>query len=166
VLTGVAAVLTAAAGLATLLHSSGGSNGAPASDATTPATQTGTTIAETALPGVLAHGRVSLNRGDSVDLEHGVIEVSGNTDVSFGPETTPTLHGSATGFLAPTDHRPTKQSCANALSSRHDVTEIVPDLTTEWVCVSTAEGHVAFVDVLGAPGVGNAKLALEYTVWR
>jgi len=30
----------------------------------------------------------------------------------------------------------------------HDVTEILPELTTRWVCVSTAEGHVGVVDVV------------------
>jgi hypothetical protein len=167
VLTGVAAVLSAAAGLAALWHSGGGGNGTPASDPAPATSQPGaTTRADTTAPGILAHGRVSLNRGDSVDLEHGVIEVSGNTDVGFGPETTPTLHASATGFLAPIDNRPTKKDCAADLASRHDGTEILSDLTTDWVCVSTAEGHVAFVDVLAAPGVGNAKLTLEYAVWR
>src|SRR3977135_2873403 len=74
VLTGVAAVLTAVAGLATLWHSSGGGNGAPASNAAPSASQAGTTSAGTTVHGVLRHGRVSLNSGDSVDLEHGVIE--------------------------------------------------------------------------------------------
>lgn len=161
VLTGIAAVLTAVAGLAALWHAGSGGSGAPATS------QPGaTTSAGTPLPGVLAHGRVSLNSGDSVDLEHGVIEVSGKTDVGFGPESTPTLHASATGFLAPIDGQPTKPACTAALSSRHDATEILPDLTTKDICVSTAEGHVAFVNVLAVPGVGNAKLALAYTVWR
>jgi hypothetical protein len=167
VLTGIAAVVSALAGVAALWHSSGGGDGPPAADGTTTISQPGaTTSADAMVPGILARGRVSLNRGDSVDLEHGVIEVSGNTDVGLGPESTPTLHGSATGFLAPIDDRPTKMACAAALASRHDGTEILSDLTTDRVCVSTAEGHVAFVDVLAAPGVGDAKLTLAYTVWR
>src|SRR3954453_14419209 len=166
VLTGLAALLTAVVGLATLWHSGDKQDGASTPGGATATSQAGTeTSGKTATPaGVLHTGRVSLNNGDSLDLERGVIGPAGG-DVGFGPESTPTLHASASAFLAPIDGAAGKTACTAALSSRHDGTEIIPNLTSDTVCVSTAEGHVGFVKVVAAPGVGNANLTLDYTVW-
>jgi hypothetical protein len=67
--------------------------------------------------------------------------------------------------MAPVDGTASKVACTTALSSRHDGVEIVPNLSTDTVCVSTAEGHVGFVRIVQAPGVGHTKLTLDYTIW-
>jgi hypothetical protein len=180
ILTGVAAVITAVVGLATLLHSgkpsmesaavttaSTETQLAPAT-VTTGATETAqTTTAAGDGGGILARGRLSLRRGDEADLESGVIEVSSSTDLSFGPESTPWLHGGGgDSFFAPVPAAPTKAGCVSALTQRHDQFEELPDLGTGWVCVSTSEGDVAAVEIVALPGVGNPELRLAYTVWR
>jgi hypothetical protein len=58
-----------------------------------------------------------------------------------------------------------KRACTAALNARHDAFEVLPQLDTKRICVSTSEGHVAVVEVLREPGVGNAKLVLGYTVF-
>jgi hypothetical protein len=172
ILTGVAAVITASLGLATFLHSNKPSVRAavtPSTD-TQPAATTVATSATGAAAGaaILAHGRLSLRRGDEADLETGVIENSLSTDLSFGPESTPWLHtaGGGDSFFAPVPGEPTKARCVSALTHRRDPFEELPDLGTRWVCVSTNEGHVAAVEILALPGVGNSELRLAYTVWR
>jgi hypothetical protein len=59
-----------------------------------------------------------------------------------------------------------KRACVRALSGRRDAFEVLSELDTKRICVSTTEGHVAVVRVLRTPGVGNARLVLGYTVWR
>ena len=162
ILTGVAALITAIVGAIGLWksQSDGNSTGSANQPVTvTSATKTGTSS------GHVARGRLSLVRGDSADLERGQIGNSTNADVIFGPESTPTLLPAASAFLAPAQARPTKQSCTSALGARHDTSEIVSQLDTNRICVSTTEGHVAVVRIISAPGVGSAKLVLRYTVW-
>jgi hypothetical protein len=94
-----------------------------------------------------------------------VIAISPNADLIFGPETTPNLFASANAFLAPTRTPVNKRACESALAARHDSVEVLHQLDTESICVSTAEGHVAAVRVLRIPDVGNAELVLQYIVW-
>lgn len=173
ILTGVAALLTAIVGLVALLTSGGGGSNAPASaqrsasvttPATTSVTKPGTASAKTSE--VLAHGRLALTRGDYADLERDLIEISPNADLIFGPESTPNLFAAPPAFLSPTKGPASKRACTTALSARHDAFEILPQLDTRWVCVSTSEGHVAVVRIVTLPGVGSAELVLGYTVWR
>ena len=72
----------------------------------------------------------------------------------------------ATAFLAPIETLPSKRDCERVLSDRRDPSEVIPNLSTRWVCVSTSEGHVAFVKIIRLPGVGSAQLTLEYVVWQ
>src|SRR5215217_9121002 len=44
-------------------------------------------------------------------------------------------------------------------------TKAISNLSAPWICVSTTEGHVAYVEILRTPGVGSAELDLKYTVW-
>jgi len=47
--------------------------------------------------------------------------------------------------------------CGRKVTGLHDLAIII---------VSTNEGHVAAVEILALPGVGNSELRLAYTVWR
>ncbi len=169
ILTGVAAVLTAIVGLIALFHSNNSGGNIPVTQAqerSRPATSQATiTDAASTAAGVLAHGRISMSRDDSADLEQGVIVNSPTGDVTFGPESTPNLSAANEAFLAPAQPPATKRSCTAALSARHDAFEVLPQLDTTSICVSTTEGHVAVVHVVRLPGVGNAQLVLDYTVW-
>jgi hypothetical protein len=170
ILTGIAALITAVVGAIGLWRSQAGDNSRPTSSrepATVAATtETGTSQRKGAAPGTLAEGRLSLVRNDWADLERGEIRNSSNVDLAFGPESTPTLRAAASSFFATAETRPGKQACATALSARHDTAEIVPELDTNWICISTTEGHVAVLRIIRAPGVGSAKLTLGYTVWQ
>ena len=167
ILTGVAAVLTAIVGLITVLHSgsSGSSTASPSGQASV-TTSAATQSTPSPVAGVLAQGRLAMTRGDSGDLERGVIEISTNSDVTFGPEVTPFLHAAGTAFLAPTQGPASKGACTTALGARHDAFESLPRLDTKLICVSTNEGHVAVVRIVSLPGVGSAQLVLESTVWQ
>lgn len=172
ILTGVAALITAIVGLATLLHSWTGTSQNAAPPLQTPATATNSAPATSEstssgqqATGTVENGRLALRRGDAGDLEHGQVGFSATEDIMFGPETTPTLHAAGTAFLAPIQTMPSKPTCRRALSGRRDTAEAIPDLSAPWICVSTTEGHVASVEILGAPGVGSAELELKYSVW-
>lgn len=172
ILTGVAAVITATVGLVTLLNSGSAGDDQPASSlgqpqVTTPATSSTTEpTAGEAEPEVLAHGRLAMVRGDQADLERGLIETSPRADLIFGPESTPHLFATASAFLAPGPGRPTKRGCASALSARHDQFQVLSQLDTSSICVSTTERHVAVVTLIATPGVDNPELRLAYSVWR
>jgi hypothetical protein len=161
ILTGVAALITAIVGAIGLWKSQSGGNTAPGS-ANPPVTATSATETSS---GQVARGRLSLVRGDWADLERGQVGNSTNADVIFGPGSTPTLLPAASASLAPLQARPTKRSCTTALRARHDTSEIISELDTNRICVSTTEGHVAVVRIISVPGVGSAKLVLGYTVW-
>jgi hypothetical protein len=161
ILTGLAALITAVVGAIGLWKSQSGGSGSPATTAaavtTTPSQ--GTTSAKPTA------GRLSLVRGDAADLERGRIGNSTDADLSFGSETTPTLHYVPPSFFAPVDTRPTRAACVAALRGRRDTSEVLSDVDRKWICVSTTEGDVAFVRVVSEPGVGSAKLVLAYKVW-
>jgi hypothetical protein len=159
VLTGAAALITAIVGLATFLHSGEDTNGT-----TTSSAETGSSGTQAA--GIMKTRRLALRRGDEADLEHGRVGSAPEDDIMFGPESTPTLHASATAFLAPIETLPSKRGCERVLSDRRDPSEVISNLSTRWVCVSTSEGHVAFVKIVRLPGVGSAQLTLEYVVWQ
>lgn len=174
ILTGVAALITAIVGLASLVNSwSGGGQTASPSDpaAALSSSNTSATISSGSgasgqdSAGTVENGHLALHRGDEADLEPGLIGVSPNADLMFGPESTPYLHAVGTAFLAPIQKGPNKATCRHALSGRHHAFEAIPDLSAPWVCVSTSEGHIAFVEILRAPGVGSAELKLRYTTW-
>jgi hypothetical protein len=159
VLTGAAALITAIVGLATFLHSGEDTNGT-----TTSSAETGSSGPQAA--GIMKTGPLALRRGDEADLEHGQVGSAPEDDIMFGPESTPTLHASANAFLAPIETPPSKRGCEQVLSDRRDPSEVIPNLSTRWVCVSTSEGHVAFVKIVRLPGVGSAQLTLDYVVWQ
>jgi hypothetical protein len=171
ILTGVAALITAIVGLATLVHSWTGSSqdAAPpqtpaAATDSAPATSESTSSGQQTT-GTVESSRLALRRGDAADLEHGQIGFSATEDIMFGPETTPSLHAAGTAFLAPIQTTPSKPTCRRALSGRRDTAEAIPDLSAPWICVSTTEGHIAAVEILRAPGVGSVELELKYSVW-
>ena len=166
ILTGLAALITAVVGAIALFKTQdNGSSGSSPANPPAAITSSGKT---TRSQGTVVKGRVSLVRGDSADLERGLIGNSTDVDLTFGPETTPTIHyaGASTSFFAPVDARPTKSACVAALNGRHDTEELVSEIERKWTCVSTTEGNVAIVRVVSAPGVGSAKLVLSYAVWR
>lgn len=165
ILTGLAALITAVVG-AVALFKTQDSNGKSSEPATTVASTTG---GGTTAEGKFLHaGRLTLVRGDNADLERGLIGNSKDADLTFGLESTPTIHysGTSTSFFAPVDAAPSKSDCVSALNGRHDTQELVSEIERKWTCVSTTEGNVAVVRIIGAPGVGSAKLVLGYTVWR
>ena len=152
ILTGLGALITAIVGVVGLwkFQSGGGDNGgaqAPLTDIT----------------GV-SH-QLSLAPGDGANLEKGQIGSLVNTDLAFGPESTPTLRAGASTFFAPVEGTPNKARCTAALSSRHNTSEIVSKVERSWICVSTIEGKVAGVRIIKAPSVGSAKLVLAYVIW-
>lgn len=174
ILTGVAALITAVVGLATLVNSWTGDGQTASPSVTAAASNSSNTSATTSSgagasgqdsAGTVENGPLTLHRGQEADLEQGLIGVSPNDDVMFGPESTPYLYAAATAFLAPIQKAPSKATCRHALSGRRDAFEAIPELSTPWVCVSTSEGHIAFVEILRAPGVGSADLKLRYTTW-
>jgi hypothetical protein len=171
ILTGVAALITAIVGLATLVHSWTGTsqNAAPLQTSATATNSASATSESTSsgqqATGTVENGRLALRRGDAADLEHGQVGFSATEDIMFGPETTPSLHAAGTAFLAPIQTMPSKPTCRRALSGQRDTAEAIPDLSAPWICVSTTEGHVASVEILQAPGVGSADLELKYSVW-
>jgi hypothetical protein len=154
ILTGLAALITAIVGAVGLWksQSGGGDNGGVQAPV----------VATTDITGV-SH-QLSLPPGDGADLEKGQIGSLVNTDLAFGPESTPTLRAGASTFFAPVEGTPNKARSAAALSSRHDTSEIVSQVERSWVCMST-EGKVAGVRIIKAPGVGSAKLVLAYVIW-
>jgi hypothetical protein len=175
ILTGVAALITAIVGLATLVHSwKGGGQPASQQQASAAATSSSLTTTEASsgsgtsgenATGSSKRGRFTLRRGDAADLEQGFPGFSANDDVMFGPESTPYLYASGAAFLAPIERIPSKRTCTRALSQRRDPYEVISNLSARWVCVSTTEGHVAYVEILRTPGVGSAELDLKYMVW-
>lgn len=177
VFTGAAALITAIVGLATFLHSGRDTNGTaspPQTPAGAPSSMTATATTSSAetgssgaaqVAGIMKTGRLELRRGDEADLEHGRVGSAPEDDIMFGSESTPFLHASARAFLAPIQKLPSKPACERVLLDRRDLFEAIPDLSTRWVCVSTSEGHVAFVKIVRLPGVGSAQLILEYVVW-
>jgi hypothetical protein len=74
------------------------------------------------------------------------------------------LHA-GTAFLAPIQSILSKTTCGRALSRDRDPYESDLQPSAQWICVSTTEGHVAYVAILRTPGVGSAELDLKYTVW-
>jgi hypothetical protein len=96
ILTGLGALITAIVGVVGLwkFQSGGGDNGgaqAPLTDIT----------------GV-SH-QLSLAPGDGANLEKGQIGSLVNTDLAFGPESTPTLRAGASTFFAPVEARQTRR---------------------------------------------------------
>jgi hypothetical protein len=107
-----------------------------------------------------------LRRGDAADLESGVIGFEASDDVMLGPETTPWLYASGAAFLAPIQTTPSEEKCRRVLSGRQDSSERILELSAPWICVSTTEGHVGYMEIVRTPGVGSAELDLKYTVWQ
>jgi len=171
ILTGAAALITAIVGLATLVHSWKGSSQNTAAQQTPitvtspPASTLGSSGSETSARQGTKKGNLPLGRGDEADLERGLVGVSANDDVMFGPEVTPTLHAAGSAFLSPVQSAPSKPICERALSGRQDLSEVIPQLSAPWICVSTSEGHIAYVKIVRSPGVGNSELDLNYAVW-
>jgi hypothetical protein len=175
ILTGVAALITAIVGLATLVHSwQGGGQTAPQQQTPAAATSSSLTSTEASsgsgtsgqdATGTSKKGRFVLGRGDAADLEQDFTGFSANDDVMFGPESNPYLYASGTAFLAPIQRIPSKPTCRRALSQHRDPYEAISNLSAPWICVSTTEGHVAYVEIVRTPGVGSAELDLKYTVW-
>jgi hypothetical protein len=154
ILTGVAALITAIVGAVGLWKSQSGGGDHGGASATVVATND-----------TLVSHQLSLNPGDGADLDKAQIGSLLNTDLGFGPESTPTLRAGASTFFAPVEGTPNKARCAAALSRRRDTSEIVSQVERSWVCVSTVEGKVAGVRIIKAPGVGSAKLVLAYVIW-
>src|SRR2546423_7306305 len=84
ILTGLAALLTAIVGAVGLWKSQGGGNSGTSSESLV-ATSTAETGASGGATG--GHGRLTLVRNDSADLERGQIVNSTDADLTFGPET-------------------------------------------------------------------------------
>jgi hypothetical protein len=175
ILTGVAALITAIVGLATLVQSWKGSSQnasqkptavtAASSSEAANATSSDSGTSGQAATGGTENGPLVLRRGDAADLEQGLIGFNANSDVMFGPETTPYLHAAGTAFLAPIQTSPNKSICSRALSGHRDTSEAIPNLSAPWVCVSTSEGHVGYVKIVRTPGVGSSELDLKYAIW-
>jgi hypothetical protein len=161
ILTGLAALVTAIVGVVGLWRSQSDGSGSPSTAAATTVAATATGGSEAAVS-----GRLSLASGDSADLERDRIETSSAADLSFGPESTPTIHATGSSFLAPATGGLTQAGCSAALTTRRDAFVPVSQAAEHGLCVSTAEGHVAGVRIVKAPGVGNADLVLTFTVWR
>jgi len=167
ILTGLAALITAIVGAVGLWKSQSGDNRAATStesSLTTSTSETGSSQGTgSRSPG---KGVLRLVRGDTADLETGQIGFSGQADLQFGPGSNPNLFAAGSAFLAPLEGKPTKRACVRVLSGRRDAFEVLAELDTKMICVSTTERNVALVRVIRTPGVGNAKLVLGYTVWR
>jgi hypothetical protein len=167
ILTGLAALISAVVGGIALwkTQSGGGDNSPTAAPRTVTLSSTvGAGSRQGKISPFLASGRLSLFRGDSADLERGRIGESTEADLSFGPESTPTLRAAATASLAAVDKRPTKPACIAALHRRGDSSEVVSRIETKWTCVSTTDGNVGVMRILKV--VASVEVVLDYVVWR
>jgi hypothetical protein len=168
ILTGLAALVSAVVGgIALWKTQSGGGDNSPTAAPRTVTLSSAPTVGaggQSKISPFLASGRLSLFRGDSADLERGKIGESTEADLSFGPESTPTLRAAATASLAAVNRRPTKPACVAALRRRGDSFEVVSQVETKWTCVSTTDGNVGVMRILKV--VASVEVVLDYVVWR
>jgi hypothetical protein len=193
VLTGVAALLTAIAGLAGLRHAVGGDSPAPPRSGggivpyISPSSGSHTSISIPTPPGsgtVLRQGQITMVADDKADLEQGLVgNAVDHTDLYFPTDPVvdaptdpggiyardyPLLEsGGGTTYLAATDGTPDQQHCREALAGRHDSSINLPHFPPgSWVCVLTSEGNVAAVRLVQFSHPPHQRLVLDYTVWQ
>jgi hypothetical protein len=167
ILTGVAALLSATAGLIVVLVQVFGMPGQdPAARSTTESSIAETTDTTTSAPaeaGVLHRDRIEMRDADYADLETGKVGLPPGTDFY--------LHGTdqlVTGYpMAPVSGPITKASCVEALSSREDrgahISKVGDD---QWLCVQTDEGNLAGMRIVQRPGPGKPSVGFEYVLWK
>jgi hypothetical protein len=177
ILTGLAALLTAAVGVFSLWHSLNGSSptaasrvGTSASVSTQSIPSAPPTISSNPAGGILRQGELSLdctNRGSGANLEKGQAGLGiPDPDIAV-PDCnylTMVAHGSITTVQGPVD----KQACVAALTAEPNGLLLISKLTVgSWACVETGGGqHVAAMHFTAVPGPGSPQLTFNYTVWQ
>jgi hypothetical protein len=159
ILTGVAALLSAIAGLIVVLVQVFGTPGQDPPDDTAARS----TTSAPAKAGELHRDRIEMRDADYADLETGKVGQPPGTDFY--------LHGTdqlVTGYpMAPVSGPITKASCVEALSSREDrgahISKVGDD---QWLCVQTDEGNLAGMRIVQRPGPGKPSVGFEYVLWK
>lgn len=177
VLTGIAAVLTAAIALVGVWRSLDDGTDTPtrleAAPVTTSATTTATTTDGSGAPeaGVLAEGRLTMNadarianlkrkRVSSSDADADLwLNGSGNPDSA-------TLYSPYGGLLSRADGAADEAACVAALTARAQDTIPFADLPAgSTVCLKTGSGAIAAIRLVSVPAIGSPQLVFDYTLW-
>lgn len=173
ILTGCAALLTAVAGLVTLLNGSAGDPGdrpiatvAPAP--ATPPAANAASPADSASSGVFAHGRLTMRSPDSADLETGLVGSSPpGYDLYLHCSGVDCILNAMSSLLTVADGATDRTSCVAALSARRDQALYLTNLRTgQTLCLQTADGHVGSLRIVELPGAGSINFVFSYTLWR
>jgi hypothetical protein len=167
ILTGLAAVLTAAIGLFTLWHGLSASLPAPTAPAQQATSgQPGRT--NPAAGGVVRQGEISLDVGAAADLESGQVGTAiPSPDIVFRGGDTPLLQVLGSGHIARSYGPRDKASCVARLTAEPEAFWTVSALKgASPLCLETHSGHVAGLDVVSAPGSGSEQIVLTYRIWQ
>jgi hypothetical protein len=175
VLKGLAAVITAAIALIGVWRSLDGGGG---DDTASPSTSggSGTTasnaVGEPTTPGsdALAAGRLTLRDDDTANLKAKRVRVGDpNADLSLQGAGTPEfgiLYAPYGGLLAETSGAVDKAGCVEALTARSGDRVQLADLRPgSKLCLKTAAGAIALLQIVSPPAIGSPELVFEYTLW-
>jgi hypothetical protein len=175
ILTGLAALLTAAVGVFSLWHNlNANSVAAPrvntGASVTVPSTPPRQPAASSNPAGILRQGQMSLDCGFSVSLERGQFG-SSILDPDFfytGPNCEAAGQLSINhGYMAKAQEPVDKQACVAAVTASPNTYLVLHTLSVgSWVCLETNVGHVAAIRIAGLPAPGSPQLAFMYTVWE
>ena len=174
VLKGVAAVLTAAIALIGVWRSLDGGDDETAGRVTsrgggaTAAGSDGSVV--TANGEALAEGRLTLRDNDTANLRAKRVRVGDpDADLSLQGAGTPDsgiLYAPYGGLLAETTDADDKAGCVEALTTRSgDRVELTELRQGARLCLKTAAGAIALLQVVSAPAIGSPQLVFEYTLW-
>ena len=175
VLKGLAAVITAAIALIGVWRSLDGGGD---DDTATPATNAGGGTTGAAITGepatpagsALAEGRLTLQDKDSANLKAKRVRVGDpNADLTLQGAGTPDfgiLYAPYGGLLAETSGAVDKAGCVEALTARSADRVQLADLQPgSKLCLKTAAGAIALLQIVSPPAIGSAQLVFEYTLW-
>lgn len=172
VLTGIAAVITAAIALAGLWRSQddgGETASSPPAEvgATTVATTTDATA--TAAGGVLAEGRLTLRDDEAANLRAKRVTNVGNSDIWLmggGNPDFAVLYAPYGGLVTEAPSADDKAGCVAALNARSaDRLQLAELAPRSVICLKTQTGAIAALRIVEAPAIGSPELVIDYTLW-
>jgi len=175
VLKGLAAVITAAIALLGVWRSLDGGGDdktvTPSTSGGAGTTAAGTTGAPVASSGdALAEGRLTLQDKDSANLQAKRVRIGDpNADLTLHGAGTPDfgiLYAPYGGLLAETSGAVDKAGCVEALTARSGDRVQLADLQPgSKLCLKTAAGAIALLQIVSPPAIGSAQLVFEYALW-
>jgi serine/threonine protein kinase len=168
ILLSIAALVVILALAATVLFLRG--RGTPGQAAAQSPTLAGSASAGAPPAGMLAKGRLSMNPGDSADLEQELIGNGvANADLNLlGNGVGGHVYQLNTyqGSIAPLVGSATQAACTAALGVRHNAyVDLSQYPVGSSLCVLTTEGNVAAVRIIGLP-TSSAPFVFAYSVWK